>query len=177
VRLAAQVAERVVERLGAARQVLLALQEQAVELVVAVQLLLPPESTQALRLVVLELAAELLPQRLDPRGFWFMRLMERQPSRRPLLPLLLQQRRRVVRLVVLRPAVVAVVLAAVAAVVEPHVVPRQRLFPGSGRNSPERPWSPGTPWPRRKGGMPRTAAQAITRAVRFRPPATSCSPV
>jgi hypothetical protein len=77
-----------------------------------------------------------------------MRLMERQPSRRLPLPLLLQQRRVALLvgvLLVRQPALVVVALAAEPVVVavaaervEPHVAQRQRLFPESGRNSLER---------------------------------------
>lgn len=110
----------------------------------------------------------------NPRASWFSRLTGQRLSRlHLLLRLLLQQEPGAVHLVVLGP--VAVAVEQVAAVEEPAVAPRValrlQLFPESGRNLPEPLWSHGILWPRRNAGTRMTAARAITRAARFRPPA------
>lgn len=117
----------------------------------------------------------------NPRGSWSTHLTRRRHCLRLLPRLLLQRRRQAERpaaVVVEVPALPAdaVVQAAAGADRQVAVVPHLRLFPELGRRSPERPWSRGTPWPKRNAGTPMTAAQAITKAARSRLPVTSSSP-
>jgi hypothetical protein len=149
----------------------------------------PLVSIRALqRQVVADVAAELqaaLPRpHRSRRASWFLRLTGRRPSRLRRLPRRLLQRQRLVA----RPgeeraaqqlAVAAAERVAAAAVEEQAaaVAPRLCRFPELDRSSPEHLWSHGTPWPKRKSGTRMTAAQAITRAARYPPPATWYSPV